>query len=309
VQGVLVLVLVCFIISKFIDFEYNCILSYANKIDLNAKGDTERLIVLNKNLENSSNIEITVPTETKINLGLNEDTNFSSLKDLKSKVRLSNSEKNSYQLSEFLKQVLVGKLLGDAHMRKYNTSENSKSNARIIFLQSLEQSELIYNLYELFKDFTVSPPKVNSSLIKETGNMRHNISFGTRTLPCFNEYFHLFYKDRVKIVPTKIKDIITGLSLAYWIMGDGSWKGYGLRLHTNNFTKDEVELLISSINRKFGFSSSINIANKSKSQYTIYIPSKDIENLRSLVIPYILPSFRHKLGLKNTTLSSDLNDK
>ena len=297
-QGVLVLVLVCFIISKFIDFEYNCIFSYVNKNYLNAKVILERLILLNKKLEDSNNTEVEVSTETKLNLELVEKTNSSSLKDLKSKVRLSNSEKNSYQLSEFLKQVLVGKLLGDAHMRKYNTSENSKSNARIIFLQSLEQSELIYNLYDLFKDFTVSPPKVNSSLIKETGNMRHNISFGTRTLPCFNEYYHLFYKDRLKIVPTKIKDLITPVSLAYWIMGDGSWKGYGLRLNTNNLTKDEVELLINALNRKFGFSSSINIANKSKSQYTIYIPSKDIEKLRSLVIPYILPSFRHKLGLK-----------
>jgi hypothetical protein len=116
----------------------------------------EILILLNKKLEDSNNTEVEVSTETKLNLELVEKTNSSSLKDLKSKVRLSNSEKNSYQLSEFLKQVLVGKLLGDAHMRKYNTSENSKSNARIIFLQSLEQSELIYNLYDLFKDFTVS---------------------------------------------------------------------------------------------------------------------------------------------------------
>lgn len=92
-------------------------------------------------------------------------------------------------------------------------------------------------------------------------------------------------------------------------MGDGSWKGSGLRLHTNNFTESEVELLINAINKKFGFSSSINIANKSKSQYTIYIPSNDVENLRSLVIPYILPSFRYKLGLNNTIIPSDKNDK
>lgn len=194
-------------------------------------------------------------------------------------------------------------------MRKHNISENSKSNARIIFLQSLEQSELIFNLYELFKDFTISPPKVNSSLIKETGNRRYNISFGTRTLPCFNKFYHLFYNNRVKVVPINIEDLLTPVTLAYWIMGDGSWKGYGLRLHTNNFTKSEVELLINAINKNFGFSSSINIANKSKSQYTIYIPSKDVENLRSLVIPYILPSFIYKLGLKNTIPSSDKNDK
>jgi hypothetical protein len=193
----------------------------------------------------------------------------------------------------------VGKLLGDAHMRKYNISKDSQSKARFIFLQSLEQTELTNNLYELFKDFTVIPPKINSSLIKETGNMRYNISFGTRSLPCFNEYYDLFYKNRFKSVPSNIEELITEVSLAYWIMGDGAWTGSGVRLHTNNFTKLEVELLINAINNKFGFSSSINIANNSRSQYTIYIPSKDIESLKSLVLPYILPSFLKKLGSLN----------
>lgn len=135
--------------------------------------------------------------------------------------------------------------------------------------------------------------------------MRHNISFGTRTLPCFNEIYKLFYKNRVKVIPNNIEELITDISLAYWIMGDGSWKGYGLRLHTNNFTKSEVELLIKAINNKFGFNSSINIANKSKEQYTIYIPSKDIANLKSLVIPYILPSFLRKLGIKTSSPKLD----
>ena len=184
-------------------------------------------------------------------------------------------------------------------MRKYNISKDSQSKARFIFLQSLEQTELTNNLYELFKDFTVIPPKINSSLIKETGNMRYNISFGTRSLPCFNEYYDLFYKNRFKSVPSNIEELITEVSLAYWIMGDGAWTGSGVRLHTNNFTKLEVELLINAINNKFGFSSSINIANNSRSQYTIYIPSKDIESLKSLVLPYILPSFLKKLGSLN----------
>jgi hypothetical protein len=137
-------------------------------------------------------------------------------------------------------------------------------------------------------------------LIKETGYRRRNISFGTRTLPCFNEFYNLFYKNKIKVVPSNIEELLTNVSLAYWIMGDGSWKGYPLRLHTNNFTKAEVALLIKAINKKFGFSSSINIANKSKEQYTIYIPSKDIDNLKSLIIPYILPSFLRKLGINSS---------
>lgn len=102
----------------------------------------------------------------QFNLEKKSNKDLSIKKDLKSRKLLSNSEKYEYQLSDYLKEVLVGKLLGDAHMRKFNISENSKSNARVIFLQSVEQSELIYKLYELFKEFKVSPPKINSSLIK-----------------------------------------------------------------------------------------------------------------------------------------------
>lgn len=92
-------------------------------------------------------------------------------------------------------------------------------------------------------------------------------------------------------------------------MGDGSWKGFGLRLHTNNFSKSEVELLKNAINKKFNFNSSINIANKSNSQYTLYIPSKDIDKLRFLVIPYIFPTFLYKLGLKSpNTLLDEIDE-
>lgn len=74
-----------------------------------------------------------------------------------------------------LREVLIGNLLGDAHMRKSSILINSKSNARVRFLQSLAQSDLINHLYDLFKDYCASPPKEVSSLIKETGNIRYNI--------------------------------------------------------------------------------------------------------------------------------------
>ena len=197
----------------------------------------------------------------------------------------------------FLKEVLIGNILGDAHMRKFNISEGAKGNVRVRFLQSKGQSDFIFHLYDLFKDYCASPPKENSSLIKESGNIRYNVSFATRNLPCFNELYSLFYNNRVKVVPQNIEELLTPVVLAYWIMGDGSWSGYGLRLHTNNFTKDEVILLKNSINNKFNFNSSINVVNLEKGQYIIYIPSQNITQLRSLVLPYMLTSFHKKLGI------------
>ena len=40
-------------------------------------------------------------------------------------------------------------------------------------------------------------------------------------LPCFNYLWELFYKDRVKIVPMNIGELLTLIGLAYWIMVDG----------------------------------------------------------------------------------------
>jgi LAGLIDADG DNA endonuclease family len=44
------------------------------------------------------------------------------------------------------------------------------------------------------------------------------------------------YLDGKKIIPNNIADLLTSVSLAYWIMVDGSFTGSGLKLHTNAFS-------------------------------------------------------------------------
>jgi hypothetical protein len=182
-------------------------------------------------------------------------------------------------------------------MRKFNLDPNSKSNARLVITQSEKQSDLVHHLYELFKEYASSTPTKKSSLIKETGNTRHYVRFATRTLPCFNSIYSQFYVNRVKIVPLNIADSLTAVGLAYWLMGYGGWAGSGVKIHTDNFTLKEVNLLIDVLNSKFGLNSSVNVAKKTKGQYTIYIPKKDLDLLRKLVTPYILPTFLYKLGI------------
>ena len=108
----------------------------------------------------------------------------------------------------------------------------------------------------------------------------------------------LFYNNKVKKIPLNIGEILTSVSLAYWIMSDGGWTGSGIRLFVNSFTKLEVELLINVLNTKFNLHCSIQTGNKSKTQFLIYIPAKDIDHIKSLVLPYMLPSFYYKLGIK-----------
>lgn len=59
---------------------------------------------------------------------------------------------------------------------------------------------------------------------------------------------------RVKIVPSNIFELLDPIVLAYLIMCDGNYdhSRNRVRIFTNSFTKEEVELLAKSINDKFG---------------------------------------------------------
>jgi len=70
------------------------------------------------------------------------------------------------------------------------------------------------------------------------------IEFYTRALPCFTEYKNIFYKNKVKILPEDIYNLLTPVALAHLIMGDGSYKSHGLIICTDCYTVQEVVKLI-----------------------------------------------------------------
>jgi hypothetical protein len=127
------------------------------------------------------------------------------------KKRLSNVERTKFTLDDYLKQVLVGNILGDVYMRKFS----EKANARIIFRQGSKNAEYLLHLYSLFQRFVLTPPSVTTITDKNTGKTRDNISFSTLALPCFNDFYKSFYFKGKKIVPTNIANYLTSVSLAY----------------------------------------------------------------------------------------------
>lgn len=98
----------------------------------------------------------------------------------------------------------------------------ANSNIRLRFDQGTIHSDYLYLLYDLFKDYTLIPPKTtNRKSDKRTGKIYNSVIFKIRMLPCFNYLWDLFYKERIKIVPSNIKNLLTAVGLAYWIMDDG----------------------------------------------------------------------------------------
>jgi len=128
------------------------------------------------------------------------------------KKRLTNLERSNFNLEPFLKQVLIGTLIGDAHMRKFS----DKANARLVFRQGAKNASYLFHLYDLFKEYVLTPPKLTKVTDKKTGELRYNLNFASLALPCFNELYELFYNlENKKIIPKNIGDLLTPVSLAY----------------------------------------------------------------------------------------------
>lgn len=154
-------------------------------------------------------------------------------------------------------------------------------------------------MYELFQSFCRQGPKLQvNAPDKRTGKTYSNIYFNTRALLCFRELFDLFYQDGRKVVPSNIYELLTPLGLAYLLCDDGSYHKSRkiVRISTNSFSFDEVQLLVSVLTGKFGLKSTIN---KDKGGFRIRISRESLPVLQALLKDIMPPMMKHKIGLEN----------
>jgi hypothetical protein len=83
-------------------------------------------------------------------------------------------------------------------------------------------------------------------------------------------------------------------------MDDGQLvKNGGITLCTDNYTLDEVDLMIKALMDRYNLKCSIHYK-KGKSErvyYRIYIGKKSFDELKPLILPHVIPSFQYKLHL------------
>ena len=208
--------------------------------------------------------------------------------------RLSLSERASIKLTDEVKEILIGILLGDAHIVRRTTTANS----RLVYAQTaVAHKEYFYYVLSFFLPFCVKDYKPQSRIVidNRTKKTYSAISFTTMQLPCFNEYRELFYKKNVKIVPDNIYKLLTPRGLAFWLMDDGSKQGSGMHIGVYAFSNTDVDKLMYTLQDKFNLKCSIHYNRDKKPR--IYIFKESMHTLITLVKPYFIKDMQYKLGL------------
>lgn len=167
---------------------------------------------------------------------------------------------------------------------------------RLCFEQGTVHDKYLLHLYNLFESYCMQAPRVHTRPPDtRTGKIYSRIMYQTYTLPCFNEFYTLFYPDGKKIVPSNIGDLLTPSGIAYWICDDGTLsKDRAVVLYTNSFSIEEVQLLVSVLTDKFNLICTIN---QNQGKHVIRISGKSLPDLQNLIKNIMPPMMLHKIGL------------
>lgn len=183
--------------------------------------------------------------------------------------------------------IIFGTLLGDGCL------ERNGKFTRLVIDHSVKQKA-----YVCWKadNLSVLSPSVS---IKERFDQRTNKTYNhcilrTHTSPLLEKYVFHFYNEKRKCVPDKLPEMLNPQMLAVWIMDDGYRRNdcNALRLNTQSYTFLEQKIIQQAISK---LSIQANIQ-KHTSQFVIYIPSKSMNRLRTLVRPFLIPEMAYKLA-------------
>jgi hypothetical protein len=264
------------------------------------KNNTYYLTILNKNTLKNIN-------KFKVRLYYSNQLNIRDSLNLLNRLGLIQNQRKYYHISniravkrigphnEEVLSVIIGSLLGAGGSANNRTGEG----VRLCYRQSIRHKEYLFFLYKFFynRGYTSNlQPRQNTSTNRsKEGTEYYGYEFNTFTFRSFNWIHRMFYNNGRKVIPGNIYEYLTPLALAVWIMDDGGFANYGIRLATNSFKLKEVELLQYALKSKYNLETTIqNIY--IKDQYSIYLKKKSVNNLRTIVGPYIQFSMLHKLG-------------
>jgi hypothetical protein len=200
-------------------------------------------------------------------------------------------KKSSLKLTPLQRDILIGVLLGDAHLE----TQNRGRTYRVKFEYSLDHRAYTNHLYEIFSEWALTPPQ------EKIDATHHNVWFQTVSHGAFRFYAHQFYRGRKKCVPKNIHRFLTNRNIAYWFMDDGltkSRESKGVLFNTHCFERNDIKRLIDALRSKFDLEAS---ERKQRDGWQIDISGTSYEKFREIVDPYIVASMRYKIPVDRKT--------
>jgi hypothetical protein len=199
--------------------------------------------------------------------------------------------KKSLSLSSRQRSILVGAILGDAHLETQR--RGAPDVARLKIEHSCKQRAYVDWFANEFQGWFLRSPREREKRIYN-GNIIHVYGFTTVSHPIFWKFRQQFYRHGKKVVPNDVDDDLDSLSLAVWFMDDGSIKSArhrGIFLNVQGYDNDSRNRLIAMLREKFHIYPT---TRKIHSGWQIYIGGVEAIKFGDIVNPHLHDTMRYK---------------
>ena len=220
-----------------------------------------------------------------------------------SSTTLTGEELSKWVIPDSVWEIVTGEMLRDGYIKYDPFTPGTKGRLQFTF------SSDILHYVKYLKHVALAPictefeptPWPNP---ETTGKKTTQYSISTKSLESISKLHSSWYKKEdgknIKFVPLNIEELLTPLALAHWIMGDGYYSDNCTFICTDNFTKQDVERLTKILGNKFGIKVTLN-KRKNKDGIEVWrirTSRLSMGNLKTLVVPYLIPKMLYKVGIK-----------
>ena len=120
------------------------------------------------------------------------------------------------------------------------------------------------------------------------------LQFFTLALNCFNELHYLFYLAGKKVIPHNIYEILTPVTLAHILMGDGVTRNHGIIICTDSYSTSDVVRLMGVLIIRYKLDCILPF-HMPANHPRIYIRERSMPLLRTIVRPHMHSSITYKI--------------
>lgn len=204
-------------------------------------------------------------------------------------------------ISEEIKQIILGMLLGDASIYR-----PSKTTRGVSITHSIKQSEY-FDFIKMLLGNVINETKGNKGGFEGSSENRRANSIITPSIS--DLIINMCEVDNKKHITQNWVDNLSPMGIAFWYMDDGSIslkenQRPRARFATNGFSFDEVELLKNMLKIKFNIDSKI----FDYKGATLCLTADSTEKLFSIIFPYICDSMKYKLSPNYKNFKCSLNN-
>ncbi len=204
--------------------------------------------------------------------------------------------KDYQKLNPIQDQIMLGCLLGDASM-----SKRENCNPSVSFCHGKSQEDYLKYKIEIFKNIFGNNYRVQNkkdlvfNITEKGGRVAHITSDRTVDL---KKFVTLKIKDKINL--EVVKKYFSDISLAFWVMDDGSL-GFAktktfagtkyLTLHTEQFKYESVNALCSFLNKRYNVTGRVRSIKRRDKEYFVITFDNDSTRILSSIIRKYLPYY------------------